>query len=158
MAQNSRITASTSMGMSLYACIRAWKCCESLCFHRGKYVRLHSVSTAAYSWWSSAYVVSFLTEEMGSSDLFGNCQWTSTIIRTTKKQCIKILKECCGSNFSFPLSATNRAGWSIGPICHHRHLIHDTFKRQIPDDFTNHYTDNEPAVLQELPVKLLHPL
>ena len=121
-------------------------------------VRLHSVSTAAYSWWSSAYVVSFLTEEMGSLNLFGNCQWTSTIIRTTKKQCIKILKECCGSNFSFPLSATNRAGWSIGPICHHRHLIHDTFKRQIPDDFTNHYTDNEPAVLQELPVMLLHPL
>ena len=87
----------------------------------------------------------------------GQVHW---ITRTTKKQCIKILKECCGSNFSFPLSATNRAGWSIGPICHHRHLIHDTFKRQIniPNDFTNHYTDNEPAVSQELPVMLLHPL
>ena len=106
------------------------------------------VSTAAYSWWSSAYVVRFLTEEMGSLNLIGNCQWTSTILRITKKQCVKILKECCGSNFSFPLSATNRAGWSIGPICHHRHLIHDTFKRQIPNDFTNHYTDNEPAVSQ----------
>ena len=44
---------------------------------------------------------------------------------------------------------------SIGPIFHHRHLIHDTFKRKIPNDFTNHYTDNEPAVSQELPVMLL---
>ena len=44
---------------------------------------------------------------------------------------------------------------SVGPICHHRHLIQDTFKRFLMTLQTINYTDNEPAVSPELPVILL---
>ena len=66
---------------------------------------------------------------------------------------IKLLFSSIGHEQSWMIKAKVP---SIGPICHHIHLIQDTFKRKIPNDFRNHNTDNEPGVSQELPVMLLN--
>ena len=88
------------------------------------------VSKAAYNWWSSTYMVSFLTKEMASLNLFGDCQWTiasETIYKKIEGMLwIKLLFSSIGHEQSLMIKVKVL---SIGPICHHRHLIQETFKR-----------------------------